>query len=318
MSKRSSIAVCIVTYNQEKYIDKAIESVISQKISVPVTIFIGEDCSTDRTKQICISYKERYSNIELIPRDVNIGLVRNTIDIFKRIISSKIDYIAMLDGDDYWTDEYKLQKQYDILKEHSDYGFVHTNVALLVNDKIQIKLRKNVPTGDVFDVVDTFSIINCSTFFRTSLLQKIHFDDFISNKFMSLDYAMYAIFSKYTKFEFIEDSTAVWRRGHTSISSTNDMYKQIEYIDNDDKMWKYVDSLFPGRFRYNEEINGYRNYRIFNIAFQYGNFELAKKMSNEPSILNYHNGIIFEIKKRAARTKILFLFWCWTKKTFKK
>ena len=84
MSKRSSIAVCIVTYNQEKYIDKAIESVISQKISVPVTIFIGEDCSTDRTKQICISYKERYSNIELIPRDVNIGLVRNTIDIFKR------------------------------------------------------------------------------------------------------------------------------------------------------------------------------------------------------------------------------------------
>ena len=254
----------------------------------------------------------------MIPRDVNIGLVRNTIDIFKRIISSKIDYIAMLDGDDYWTDEYKLQKQYDILKEHSDYGFVHTNVALLVNDKIQIKLRKNVPTGDVFDVVDTFSIINCSTFFRTSLLQKIHFDDFISNKFMSLDYAMYAIFSKYTKFEFIEDSTAVWRRGHTSISSTNDMYKQIEYIDNDDKMWKYVDSLFPGRFRYNEEINGYRDYRIFNIAFQYGNFELANKMSNEPSILNYHNGIIFEIKKRAARTKILFLFWCWTKKTFKK
>lgn len=146
------IGVCIVTYNQEKYIKQCVESVLSQKCKEPFRIYIGEDCSTDGTLYICKKYEEQFpSIISLIQREENYGLVKNTVELLKRIKSEGCEYIAMLDGDDYWIDDYKLEKEVSFLKDHSDFGLVHTNMHLLHNDKwFKINRRKNVKSGYLF------------------------------------------------------------------------------------------------------------------------------------------------------------------------
>lgn len=168
-----AIAVCLVTYNHERYISQAIESVLSQKTSVPYKIFIGEDCSTDRTLDICWDYKNRYSNqIELLVSQENKGLVQNTLDLMKIIIEQGYSYIAMLDGDDYWIDNGKLQKQFDFLESYMAYGLIHTNNEILLeNSRVERVIKVNPLHGYVFDRIEHFGIANCTVMFRTKLLK---------------------------------------------------------------------------------------------------------------------------------------------------
>lgn len=75
-----TIGVCLVTYNEEKYIAQAIESVLSQKCDADIHLYIGEDCSSDTTGKICRWYKENYiERITLIQNEKNLGLVGNTV-----------------------------------------------------------------------------------------------------------------------------------------------------------------------------------------------------------------------------------------------
>ena len=121
------VAVYMITYNHENYIAQAIDSVLTQKTTFPIKIFIGEDCSTDRTAAICLKYKEKNpGKIEVTFNKQNIGPKNNAKQIFQACFVSGAKYIAMLEGDDYWTDPNKLQLQADFLekiikayKEHS-------------------------------------------------------------------------------------------------------------------------------------------------------------------------------------------------------
>ena len=114
------IGVCVTTYNHEKYIKQCIDSVLSQKCSELIRIYVGNDCSKDSTDRICQTYGEK---IIYINRPQNLGLVANTMDLLDRMRNDGCDYIAMLDGDDYWCDENKLQKQINYFNKHPEYGF---------------------------------------------------------------------------------------------------------------------------------------------------------------------------------------------------
>lgn len=114
-----SVSVVIVSYNQEKYISKAIESVLTQKTDFPVEILVGDDCSSDRTPEIIQGYVDRYPDkIKFIRRSSNVGATYNAYDLNTRCEG---DYIAYLEGDDYWTDPLKLQKQKDFLDRHTEF-----------------------------------------------------------------------------------------------------------------------------------------------------------------------------------------------------
>ena len=93
-----------------------------QKTSFPVKLFIGEDCSTDKTASICLKYQEENPDIiEVIINKENTGALKNAKQIYEACFASGAKYIAMLEGDDYWTDPYKLQKQVDFLELNNDY-----------------------------------------------------------------------------------------------------------------------------------------------------------------------------------------------------
>lgn len=110
------VSVCCITYKQEQYIAQAIDSFLMQKTTFPFEIIIGEDCSGDSTLDILSIYKTRYPHlIKIITADINMGMNKNFIRTFN---AASGEFIAVCEGDDYWIDELKLQKQTEIMLEH--------------------------------------------------------------------------------------------------------------------------------------------------------------------------------------------------------
>lgn len=110
------VSINCITYNHEDYITDAIESFLMQKTDFDFEILIGEDCSTDNTKKIVKQYVSKYPNkIKLISSEKNVGARKNTFRLYE---NAKGKYIALCEGDDYWIDPYKLQKQVNYMKDN--------------------------------------------------------------------------------------------------------------------------------------------------------------------------------------------------------
>lgn len=121
------VSVCIITYNHEKYISQAIESVLSQKTTFPIEIIIADDFSVDNTRNILKKYQEKYPNlIRLILNNKNLGA---TLNFYNLLNSANGKYIAQLEGDDYWITNKKLQFQYEFLEKNPDFiGHSHNKL----------------------------------------------------------------------------------------------------------------------------------------------------------------------------------------------
>ena len=119
------VTVLVTTYNQEKYIAQALDSVLAQKTDFPFEIYVSEDCGTDGTRDILKEYARRYPQIiRLNLREKNVGISRNW---YEGLCAARGDYVCTLEGDDWWLDDHKLQKQVDFLRSHPDYAAVsHT------------------------------------------------------------------------------------------------------------------------------------------------------------------------------------------------
>ena len=120
------VAVWMITYNHEDFIEIAVRSVMNQKTSFPVTLFISEDFSTDTTRDICKNLAQEYGEqIDLFLPPKNLG-VRSVdgigVQTYKRCFESGAKYVALLEGDDYWIDNFKLQKQVDFLESNNSFG----------------------------------------------------------------------------------------------------------------------------------------------------------------------------------------------------
>lgn len=122
----------MITYNHQEFIAKALDSILMQKTNFDYEIVIGEDCSTDKTRDIVIDYRDRYPDkFRLLLNGKNLGMYRNSKQTFE---SCKGKYIAMLEGDDYWTSPDKLQKQVDFLDNHHECAICFHNVAEIYKD----------------------------------------------------------------------------------------------------------------------------------------------------------------------------------------
>lgn len=126
------VTVVITTYNQEHYIRKAIDSVLAQKTDFDFEVYITEDCGTDGTRAILEEYAAKYpQRIRLNLREKNVGISRNW---YEGLCAAKGEFVCTLEGDDWWRDESKLQKQVDFLRAHPDYLAV-SHTLLLTDDE---------------------------------------------------------------------------------------------------------------------------------------------------------------------------------------
>jgi len=167
------LSVCIITYNHENFIAQAIESVLMQNTNFNFEIIIGEDYSTDKTREICQTFKNNYpEKIKLTLNDENIGMMPNFIRTLKACTGK---YIALLEGDDFWTDPDKLQKQVDFLEANPGYAICFHNSNLLYEDDplkkslfIQHKIKS---TFSLKDILKGNFIPTQSCVFRNNLIK---------------------------------------------------------------------------------------------------------------------------------------------------
>jgi glycosyltransferase involved in cell wall biosynthesis len=123
------VSVAVITYRHEKYIRQALDSILMQETEFNYEIVIGEDASPDSTRSILLEYKEKYPDkIKLILQENNIGASHNSYEVKRQCIGK---YVAQLEGDDFWTDKNKLQKQVDLLEQNPRWvGIAHNHYSV--------------------------------------------------------------------------------------------------------------------------------------------------------------------------------------------
>jgi glycosyltransferase involved in cell wall biosynthesis len=206
-----TVSIFMLTYNQETFIAQAIESVLMQKTSFDYQLVIGEDCSTDSTREICEKYSQDHVNsIKLLPNlKNNIGLIANYM---RTIIACDGKYIGICDGDDYWIDNLKLQKQVDFLESNSDYHIVGSNYIKLFSDNrlIEDKKFREKLVYEFDDLIFNNLIPSVTVLFR-NISQSDHLPNWILN-FPYGDWPTYLwVLKNGGKIHFLEDVTAVYR-----------------------------------------------------------------------------------------------------------
>ncbi len=137
VNKNITVSVCVLAYQHEDYIVQCLEGILNQKTTFGYEILIGEDDSTDSTREICIRYAERYPNkikLYLHNRKNNIIINNSPTGLFSALYNmynANGEFIAYCDGDDFWNDPLKLQKQVDFLKTNLDYVLAYHEVKYI-------------------------------------------------------------------------------------------------------------------------------------------------------------------------------------------
>jgi glycosyltransferase involved in cell wall biosynthesis len=141
------VSVCMITYNHEAFIEKAIQGVLAQKANFAFELVIGEDSSCDRTRSICEYYVRLYpGRIRLLPSVARKGMSLNFLDTIRQCAGK---YIAFCEGDDFWIDENKLQMQVDFLESNMEYVLSCTNYKTY-----DTKLKRYMDQGPLKYVTD--------------------------------------------------------------------------------------------------------------------------------------------------------------------
>ena len=206
------VSVIMITYGHEKYIEEAIRGVFLQKTNFPFELIISNDKSPDSTDEIVkniIKYAPENISVKYIQHPENIGMLPNFISTLK-IATGK--YIAVCEGDDYWTDENKLQKQIDFLEKNEDFTLTFHNVFIRNGETLRADLdyEKRLSSKNVYTINDLSKgnfIHTLSVVFRN---MKIEFPEWYYTSFLG-DYPIWLWLSKKGKIKYFPEKMGVYR-----------------------------------------------------------------------------------------------------------
>lgn len=209
---RPKVSIWITTYNHEAFIAQALDSILMQETSFDYEIIIGEDCSVDNTRQIVKAYKAKNPDkIKLFLPDKNLGMVAMFKASYEMCTG---EYIAWMDGDDYWTDPQKMQKQVDFLESNPDYVLHFHKVNTLIDNGEYVE-GYAPPDMNPDNSLETKHFLkgynpvaSSSVLHRNILNGKLpdwYFD------MVYLDYSFYLFLLKYGKFKYSDEKMSIYR-----------------------------------------------------------------------------------------------------------
>lgn len=190
------VTVRTITYQHAGFIEECIKGVLMQRTNFPFEFIIGEDGSTDGTREICEKYAKEYPDkIRLFARDRKLTqLYDDEGNLIKRLngrfsaMSSRGKYIALCEGDDYWTDPLKLQKQVDLLEANHDYSFCVGGFERLYQDsQKKVSRTKKIRENDPGKIGYTFNLNDMQRFWITQTLTIL----FRNNIYEKVDFSVY-------------------------------------------------------------------------------------------------------------------------------
>ena len=218
--KSTKISVALVTYNHEKYITQCLDSILMQKGDFDLEVIIADDYSTDMTGQIVRDYQEKHPDIvRVLSTTANVGIARNV----KRCLDACSGYyIALCDGDDYWTDAYKLSKQAAFLESHPDYSLCFNALVIYFqNDNRyetfsdQLSLKRDTLTTEDLVVHNYIGNASCCMY-RTSVIRQL--PEEIYNDYFG-EWVLNMACGRTGKIGFLRDWMSVYRKHSGGVSS---------------------------------------------------------------------------------------------------
>lgn len=238
-----SVSICCITYNHEKYIGEAIDGFLMQRTTFPFEIIIGEDYSTDSTLKIIYEYKSKYPNlIQVLKNDINIGMQKNFTKTFNACVGT---YIALCEGDDFWTDPNKLQKQISFLEENSQFAICcHKSEKYNQDHKAFFGYYPNINHEKEFSLYDLFraNIANTCTFVYRNYHLELPL--FFENLQVG-DWPLHMIHAQHGKIKYIPESLAAYRVHTGGVWSSSG---QIKKIDATIFAFKYMNKYFENQY----------------------------------------------------------------------
>lgn len=249
------VSVTVHVYNHEKFLAHTLESIVCQQTNFPFEVIVGDDFSTDRSREIIQSYQERYPDlIKPLFHPKNLGGFgkNNALATFE---VAQGEYIATVDGDDYWIDPLKLQKQIDFLDAHPDFIACFHNAIIRFDDgafpdsHVNPPDQKEVVTlDDLVGEEEIWFIATSSIIFRHHRLgvppQWFH-------ESKSGDIPRYILLGKLGPFKYLPDVMSVYRKNAGGLSFT-DHKNEAEFLWNRLGMYQGIDQELG--FRYHDRL----------------------------------------------------------------
>lgn len=255
------VSVLMVTYNHENFIAQAIESVLMQETDFEYELVIGEDCSTDNTRQIVLDFARRYpKQIRLLLPERNLGAHKNFVLTHQ---ACRGEYVALLEGDDYWLRPEKLQIQVDFLDSNSEFVTCFHDVCVMDEVSGESFLSSRSINKDVFTIED-FLVANpiqtCSTMFRNRLFD--NFPDWFHTLQLG-DWPLHILNAQHGRVAFINEVLGTYRVHGGGIWSTQNEAKRIEATAD---MLEHFNRFFE--FKYNSLISSSLSemYRLLSVV----------------------------------------------------
>lgn len=242
------VSVLMITYNHEPYIEKSIQSILDQRTSFAFELVIGEDCSPDRTGDICRAYAAKYPEIiKLVTSSENVGPDANA----KRVrAAASGEYYAWCEGDDWWKATHKLQAQIDVMMQDSEVGLVYcdhdrysTSTGKTTHQYLKsrgIPASANPGTEEILS--GRAGILTCTVLARADLVDQIIASDpyLYGGAFQMGDTQLWAELSLVSKVRFIDEAMSVRNLLMESATRSRDERKVIEFSISNAEMCLYL------------------------------------------------------------------------------
>ena len=246
MNSKLLVSVCCITYNHEKFLAQCIESVLMQEGDFELEFVIGEDCSTDRTREVLKAYELKYPEIiRPIYYSVNQGAIKNSLTA---LASCSGKYIALVEGDDYWIDPLKIQKQLDFMEANAEFSMCFTDAEVVNDTGIEFEpmfadVKRDILSMEDFVISDKVFAPTATLFFRNILPKPAPtFQTVATNG----DIAIHLLLADLGKVKYIRGKTAVYRHHFGGVTKSDEHKARV-----DERLFKlYVDANEYFEFKY--------------------------------------------------------------------
>lgn len=276
VSAQSTLSVCMMTYNHERYIRNAIEGVLSQITDFSFELIIANDVSTDDTSKVInetLKNHPRANLVKFIDREMNLGMAGNLVGLFE---VCKGEFVAICDGDDVWTDSSKLQKQMNILRKNHNVVISVTGATVwdVTEDKTisYLPLRTTIPEYNLDSFLSNPVMFAASTFvFKRDKLNLTRYARLIKKCFMADHPLIFDLLcsQKGATLHFLADDTAKYNINNGGNLSTG--------VKDDFIIKNWISCLLPVIYDYPEDV---RSLIKLHISAQYerlANYYLKEK-----------------------------------------
>ena len=205
-----TVTVLVMTYNHERLIAQALDSVLMQEVAFPYEVLISEDRSTDGTRDIVIEYQRRHPDlIRLLLSAENL----HSNEVVRRgLRAARGKYVALLDGDDYWTSPRKLQRQADFLDAHPECAVCFHNALLVEETGAPPRPYTSARQPEISTLDDLWKgnfIATCSTMFRNDLIGDV--PDWYVAMFPITDWPLHILHAEHGSIGYIDEVMGAYR-----------------------------------------------------------------------------------------------------------